>query len=319
MMAVRTISNHQEAIRMSSPDPDPGPDAGPDSGPRQPRVIVITGGTDGMGRALALERARRGDRVVVVGSNAEKGRRVVAEAAGAGAGSTGDRVEFIRADLSSVAETRAAIAEIGGRHRAVDALCLFANRQSPRRTLTGEGLERTFALYYLSRYLFSHELAPALRRSWSPVIVNVAGVGATKGSVHWDDLQLERKYGTITAQLQAGRANDLLGVAYAAGAESPVPYVLYHPGFTKSGDLTPLPAPARVFIRVAAAVAARPIERAVAPVHGFIDHPPAAPLTAVDRGRELPLTLGTLDLGNAERLAGATRSLLEGLRTAGGA
>lgn len=29
------------------------------------RVVVISGGTDGMGRALALARAARGDRVVV--------------------------------------------------------------------------------------------------------------------------------------------------------------------------------------------------------------------------------------------------------------
>ena len=84
-------------------------------------------------------------------------------------------------------------------------------------TETPEGLEATFALYYLSRYLLSHELTPALSRSTSPVIINVAGVGIAKGSIQWDDLQLTRRYSMIRAQLQAGRANDLLGVGYAAG------------------------------------------------------------------------------------------------------
>jgi len=286
-----------------------------DQGPRETRVIVISGGTDGMGRALALERLERGDRIIAIGSNADKGRRVLAEAEQFGAG---DRFEFIQADLCSVAETRRAIHEIGERHEAVDALCLFANRQSPQRVVTAEGFERTFALYYLSRYLLSHELAPQLRRSPAPVIVNVAGVGMTKGAIHWDDLELAHGYSTITAQLQAGRANDLLGVAYAAQPDNPARYVLYHPGFTKSGDLSPLPAAARAFIRIAAALAARPVKRAVAPIHGFIDSPPSTPLTANDRGDQLPLSLPTLDPLDAERLAGVTRSLLTGRPSAAG-
>lgn len=273
----------------------------------EPRVIVISGGTDGMGRALALARAQRGDQIVALGSNPDKGRQLLADADRSEAAG---RVGFVRVDLSSVAETRRAIREIGDHCQVIDALCLFANRQSPKRVVTREGLERTFALYYLSRYLLGHELSPLLRQSRTPVIVNVAGVGMTTGAIQWDDLQLERKYSTITAQLQAGRANDLLGVAYAAQRDNPVRYVLYHPGFTKSGDLTPLPAAARLFIRVAATFAARPVERAIEPVHGFVDNPPTAPLTAIDRDRSLPLTLATLDPTNAARLAEATSLLL---------
>ncbi|RRS01365.1 SDR family NAD(P)-dependent oxidoreductase [Glycomyces terrestris] len=279
----------------------------------RPRVIVVSGGTDGMGRALTLARAERGDQVVALGSNPAKGRQLVAEAERIGAA---DRVRFLQADLSSVEATRRAVREITGRHEAVDALCLFANRQSPKRATTSEGLERTFALYYLSRYLLGHELTPLLRRSSAPVIVNVAGVGVTKGAVHWDDLQLERKYHLVTAQLQAGRANDLLGVAYASQADNPVRYVLYHPGFTKSGDLSPLPAAARLAIRVLGAFAARPVEQSIAPLHGLIDNPPSVPLTAIDRGTSLPLTLRTLDPANAQRLAKATEKLLDALPTA---
>jgi len=275
-----------------------------------PGVIVVSGGTDGMGRALTLARAERGDLVVALGSNPDKGRRLVADADRIGAA---DRVQFLQVDLSSVEATRRAISEIAARHQVIDALCLFANRQSPKRVVTQEGLERTFALYYLSRYLLGRGLSPQLRRSTAPVIVNVAGVGMAKGAIRWDDLQLERKYSTITAQLQAGRANDLLGVAYASQPDNPVRYVLYHPGFTKSGDLSPLPAPARAFIRVAAKLAARSVEQSIAPLHGFIDSPPAVPLAAIDRGTSLPLTLKTLDPADAERLAETTKALLDAL------
>jgi short subunit dehydrogenase len=271
--------------------------------PTSRRTVVVSGGTDGMGRALVLARAARGDRVLAIGSNAVKGERLLADAPMPGA------IDFIRADLSTVAGTRAAIAAIKDSASVIDALALFANRQAPRRIETPEGLEATFALYYLSRYLLSHELTPTLSRSTSPVIINVAGAGITKGSIQWDDLQLTRRYSMIRAQLQAGRANDLLGVGYAAG-HGPVPYVLYHPGFTRSGDLTALPAPLRAAIRVAARLAARPVEASVAPVNDFIDRPPSIPLTASDRGRPVPLALSTLDPGNAERLARVTATIL---------
>lgn len=272
---------------------------------RHPRTLVVSGGTDGMGRALALARAALGDRVVAIGSDPVKGTRLVEQA-------PSDLVEFVRADLSTVTGTREAITRITTEHEHVDALVLFANRQAPTRRVTSEGLEHTFALYYLSRYLLCHGLTSALARSRSPVIVNVAGVGMTKGEIHWDDPLLEHGYGMVTAQLQAGRANDLLGVDHARRHGERVPHVLYHPGFTRSGDLTPLAPPLRVALRAVALLAARPVEKAIAPIHGFVDSPPPRPLTAIDRNRRLPLDLPTLDPHDATRLTELTEVLLAG-------
>jgi NAD(P)-dependent dehydrogenase (short-subunit alcohol dehydrogenase family) len=221
----------------------------------------------------------------------------------------GGPIAFRRVDLSSMAETRQVIDEIITGYGTVDALALFANGLTPRRTVTAEGLERTFALYYLSRYLLSFGLRPALDRAAAPVIVNIAGVGARKGAVRWTDPQLTSGYSTVTAQLQAGRANDLLGVGFAQRSGGRARYVLYHPGFTRSGDRSPLPLPIRGLL-AAASVVARPVADAVAPIHRFLDAPPAAPLTAVDRGRELPPDFPTLDPRNAERLMDLTEKLL---------
>lgn len=175
--------------------------------------------------------------------------------------------------------------------------------------MTAEGWERTFALYYLSRYLLSFGLRPALEQAAAPVIVNIAGVGVTRGRVHWADPQLATGYSVMTAQLQAGRANDLLGVGFAQRSGSRARYVLYHPGFTRSGDRSRLPLMARGLLAVAS-VAARSVPGAVAPIHDFLDKPPAAPLTAVDRGRQLPLSLPTLDARDAGRLMDLTETLL---------
>ncbi|KXK59414.1 short-chain dehydrogenase [Micromonospora rosaria] len=261
-------------------------------------VVVVSGGTNGMGRALALGRADRGDRVLVLGRNRERGEALA-----------GSGIDFLPVDLSSMAETRQVIAHILTEHQVVDALALFANAVAPRRTVTGEGLERTFALYYLSRHLLSFGLRPALDRAAAPVIVNVAGVGVTKGGVRWADPQLAAGYSMVAAQLQAGRANDLLGVGFAQRSGSRARYVLYHPGFTRSGDRGPLPLVLRGLL-AAVSVAARPVADAVAPIHRFLDAPPAAPLTAVDRDKRLPLSFPTLDPRDAERLMDLTEELL---------
>lgn len=281
---------------------------------RRARVIVISGGTDGMGRALALARADRGDHVIAIGNDREKGGRLLADAPGhARAG----LIEFLPADLSTLAGMQAVVSAIRSRHSAVDALALFANRVSAKRVVTEDGLERTFALYYLARYVLGHGLAPLLRQSASPVIVNVAGVGVQKGAIHWDDLQLERHYGPVAAQLQAGRANDLLGVLHAEQMGGAIPYILYHPGFTKSGDLSQLPMAVRFIIGALSRVFAQPVGKAIAPIHDFIDTPPDLPLSAVDRDRSLPLELATLDPDAARRLGRVTADLLVKLGYAG--
>ncbi len=269
--------------------------------------VVISGGTTGMGRATALERLARGDRVTVIGSSEARGRALLAMAAHRD-------LRFIRADLSSIAEVERAAAEIAGQHEAVDALALFANRTSPKRRETPDGLEFTFALYYLSRHLLGERLRPLLDAAPAPVIVNVAGVGNTAGRIHWDDLQLTRRYGRVRSQLQAGRANDLLGVAFAARSGSRARYVLYHPGFTRSGaDGLDNPL-IRGSIKLLGRFFGRPVADAARPVADWIDRPPEEPLTAVDRGKQVPLSLRTLDPGDAARLADRTEELLSRIR-----
>ncbi|MFQ6396008.1 SDR family NAD(P)-dependent oxidoreductase [Nocardia sp. KC 131] len=270
---------------------------------RSPKIVIISGGTSGMGRATALERLARGDIVIVIGSDESKGNALIAQAANT-------NLRFVKADLSSIAELRRVATLVAEQHDTVDALALFANRLSPTRRVTADGLEYTFALYYLSRYLLADYLRPLLDRSSDPVIINVAGVGNTAGGIEWGDPQLSRRYRLIRAQLQAGRANDLAGVAFAERASSKARYVLYHPGFTRSGgDQHPNPL-VRNIIKVLARFFARRVADSIRPIVGWIDQPPSAPLSAIDRGRPVDPSLRTLDRADAARLVAYTEDLL---------
>jgi NAD(P)-dependent dehydrogenase (short-subunit alcohol dehydrogenase family) len=260
-----------------------------------------------MGRAVALERLTRGDTVIAIGSNAAKGRALVDQARSLRAA---DRLRFIQADLSTVAENERVIADIERTNTAVDALLLFANRPSPKRQETPDGLEYTFALYYVSRYLLSRGLSRALDAGRDPVIVSIAGVGNTAGAVHWDNLHLTGRYSAVRAQLQACRANDLLGVAFADRNIGKARFVMYHPGFTRSGEMSPLNPLVRMLITILAKLKAQPIETAIRPINAFLDHPPTEPLTAIDRGKPVDLSLVTLNKADANRLLTVTEKML---------
>ena len=273
------------------------------------KTVVVAGGTDGMGRATALARLRAGDTVVVVGRSPEKGAALVAEAERSGAS---DRFTFLRADLGSTAAVREVVERITADHKAVDALVLTANRQNFSRAESPEGLEATFSLYYLSRYLLGHGLSALFDAAPDPVIINVAGPGNKAGEVVWDDLQLTGKYGTMRAQLQAGRANDLLAVAFAEKPSSKAKYVLYHPGFTATGALDQFKQPLRAVVKVFGKLAAKTVDQAVAPILAWIENPPAERLTVDDRGKPVDLTQKAFDKGDAARLATVTEELLAG-------
>lgn len=274
------------------------------------RTVVVTGGTDGLGKGLALHYLRRGARVVAVGSTPAKGEALLAEA-----GPAADRAVFLRADLTSVAAARRLATRIAADHGPVDALILCAQRYrlTGPRALTPEGFEHSFALSYLSRYVLGHGLRTSLEASPRPVVLNVATPGVPLGRIHWDDLQLTRSYSGTRAVLQSFRANDLLGVSFAElyGRSGPVRYVTYNPGVVATGMPDHLPGVLRTLAKASFKVLATPVDRALPPMTGLVDDPPAEPFTAFRGDRRIRTDRPAFDRDAALRLHCLTRDLLE--------
>lgn len=248
------------------------------------KTYVITGGTDGIGKAVADTYLDRGQEVVVVGRSVEKGEAWLDGARQRGAAA---RAHFIPADLSLLSETRAVVDRVRSTCARLDALVLGARHFRTTRLVTADGLENTFAHFYLSRFVLSHELAGLLESADTPVILNIAGPGA-EGKIHWDDLQLARQYDGERALMQGGRLNDLLGVGFVdARPETNVRYVLLNPGTVAtsfSGQYTPdVKAQIDVIRR-----SAQPVHEAVIPIVELLDSPPTAALSAFVR--DMPLS-----------------------------
>ncbi|MGN5636823.1 SDR family NAD(P)-dependent oxidoreductase [Streptomyces sp. AC154] len=270
-------------------------------------TLVIAGGTDGIGRALAELYLHRGDTVVVIGRNPGKGRRFLDEARAAGAA---ERAVFVTADLSLLVETTRAAEEISAAFPVIDALVFCARHYRSRRTETTEGYEENFALFYLSRHLLGQALAEPLSRAQHPVVVNVAGPGAGLDVVRWDDLQLSRNYHGGAALGQGGKLNDLLGVSYAEQhGPAGIRYVLIHPGVTATGFSGEYDAQTLPHIR-SMQQQAKPVEAALPPIVAVIDKPPAEALSAFVEGRRIPVGTRAFDPAAAGRLRDLTDLLL---------
>jgi NAD(P)-dependent dehydrogenase (short-subunit alcohol dehydrogenase family) len=156
-------------------------------------VALVTGATDGLGRALAERLAGIGMSVHVHGRSEEKLATAVREIVAA----TGnERVFPHRADFASLAEVRALADEI----EALDALHLLINNagigsglpDSPEREESADGIELRFAVNYLASFVLTTRLLPLLESSAPSRIVMVASLG--QAALDFDEPMLERSY-----------------------------------------------------------------------------------------------------------------------------
>jgi retinol dehydrogenase 12 len=199
------------------------------------KLVLVTGGTNGIGRHAALELAKLGAHVVVVGRNPEKTAGVL-RALKAESGS--DRLDALVADLSSIAEVRRLAAEVLARWPKLDVLLNNAGALNLKREVTVDGLELTFATNHLAYQLLATLLLPALERARGRV-VNTSSDAHRTGRMNLDDLQGERRY---NAWLQYGRSKlaNIYFTREAARRFQPhgVTVNAYHPGFVASDFLS---------------------------------------------------------------------------------
>jgi NAD(P)-dependent dehydrogenase (short-subunit alcohol dehydrogenase family) len=165
------------------------------------KVILLTGATDGMGRALAADLGRQGATVLVHGRDKSRIAATVAEAAGGA-----DRVRSYQADLSSLAAVRALADEVIEAEPRLDVLVNNAGIGTIEpgggsRQESADGIELRFAVNYLAGYALSRSLLPLLTRSAPARIVNVASVG--QQAIDFDDVMLTGEYDGMRAYRQS--------------------------------------------------------------------------------------------------------------------
>lgn len=203
------------------------------------QVVVLAGGTDGIGRASAMMLAERRATTVLVGSTPERGRTAASEIA---AETGNEAVEYLQADLSRMAEVETLADTIRTGYDRLDSLVLTAGVVPHEQALTDEGLERSFAINYLSRFLLTTLLEQRLREGGATRVVDVAAAGQNPVErLDLEDLDGDRLFRDpedgehmVRGQLaldQAQVANDLFGLELADRlAGDDVSVTVFNPG-----------------------------------------------------------------------------------------
>ena len=191
------------------------------------RVVVITGGSDGIGAAAARLLARGGDQIVLVGRSPGKTRTVAAEL-----GADGHVADF--ADLGQVRELAGKLAHLYPR---IDVLVNNAGLiAGARRGLTADGHELTFQVNHLAPFLLTVLLRDQLSAARASVITTSSRAGAARDArVDTDDLDMAAGYDGLRAYKASKLANVLFTRELARRWEPlGISAAAVHPGMVRS-------------------------------------------------------------------------------------
>lgn len=199
------------------------------------KVVLLTGGTSGIGRAAAEQLAAAGVHVVLLCRDRGRGeaaRREIERATG------NARIDLLVADLASQRDIRAAAAEFLERYERLDVLIHNAAVLPRERRVSADGLELQFAVNHLAPFLLTELLLDRLRESAPARIVVVSSEAHREGRIDFGDLQGERSYHRLRAYRQSKLANLLFTRELSRRLQgSGVTVNAVHPGVVSTGLL----------------------------------------------------------------------------------
>jgi NAD(P)-dependent dehydrogenase (short-subunit alcohol dehydrogenase family) len=202
--------------------------------PLAEQVILITGATDGLGKAVALQLARTGTTLLLHGRDEVRGQRTLEEIR-AQTGNT--RLQLYRADFAALSQVRALAERLAREQERLDVL---VNNAGIGTTLPGggarqeseDGYELRFAVNYLAPFLLTRLLLPTLRQSAPARIVTVSSAG--QAPINFRDVMLEHHYDGVQAYSQSklalvmftfDLAEELAGTGVTANCLHPATYM----------------------------------------------------------------------------------------------
>lgn len=192
------------------------------------KTCLITGATSGIGRVAALEIARRGAKLTLVGRDRARSEATVRDIR---AQSGNGEVDFLLADLSSQQSIRELAREFLARGQPLHVLVNNAGVFELRRSLTADGIETVFAVNHLGYFLLTNLLLERLKESAPARIVNVASDAHSWGTIDFDDLGGERSYRSMRIYGRSKLANILFTYELARRLEGTgVTVNCLHPG-----------------------------------------------------------------------------------------
>lgn len=197
------------------------------------KICLVTGATNGIGKAAAQALAQMGATVVIVGRNPAKCAAVVSEIKQI---SGNNKVEALVADLSIMAEVQQVAEQFKAKYQKLHVLVNNAGAAFGKREVTSEGFEKTFALNHLNYFLLTGLLLDTLKASAPARIVNVSSDAHKGAHLDFDDLQLEKGNFVFNAYGRSKLATVVFSYELARRLSGTgVTCNVLHPGLVRTG------------------------------------------------------------------------------------
>lgn len=206
------------------------------------KICFITGSTDGIGKATAMSLAAKGSVVILHGKDKIKGEKAVEDLKEK---MFNKNIFFEQCDLSDLAAVKDLARRLNKNYPALDVLINNAGIFTNKFELTKNGIEKQFAVNYLSHFLLTNLLIDSFNDNSR--IINVSSViHKRKGTnINFEDLNLKKNYSAVKAYQQSKLANILFTYELARRLEKDASLLknrkitvnALHPGVVKT-DIT---------------------------------------------------------------------------------
>ena len=163
------------------------------------KIVLITGGTGGIGKQTALTLAKMGAQVVITGRSQTSGEVAVQELKQL---SGSQQIDLLLADLSTRQGVSSLAEHFSRRYERLDVLINNVGLAAPKRELTADGIESNFAVNVLAPFLLTHLLMDRLKANPAARVISLTGDEA-KGQIELDNLQAEHSFSGLTTYSHA--------------------------------------------------------------------------------------------------------------------
>jgi len=202
----------------------------------QGKVVVITGGTSGIGQVAAERLVAMGARIVLVARSKTRAEATLGHLREL-APAEEHTVHY--GDVSRLSDLQRLAAEIRSAEPRIDVLINNAGALFSARQVTEDGLELTFATNHLSYFVLTHGLRESLLAAGAARVINTSSHAHYRGSLDFQNLQYEHDYKAFPAYCRSKLCNVLFTRSLARRlAGTGVTTNSLHPGFvnTRFGD-----------------------------------------------------------------------------------
>ncbi|KAL2829467.1 hypothetical protein BDW59DRAFT_142139 [Aspergillus cavernicola] len=217
------------------------------------KVILVTGGTAGIGEQTALQLAKHGPaHIYISGRNAASANTIIEGIAKAGSQT---RVSFLKCDLASLHSVREAAELLLAQETRLDILICNAGIMAVPPGLTADGYEVQFGTNHLGHALLIQKLLPLIQTSSDPRIVILTSLGFRlhpTGGVVFKDVMTTQDFGAFGSWIRYGQSK-IANLLYARELSKRYPAitsVAIHPGVVNTSLVGSLSRANRAFVWV---------------------------------------------------------------------